>query len=291
MPFAASLLAFALGTSGVGSPAAYPIPPVPLRALVDEAALIVVAKVASVDRDGGYAWAHLDIERCLKGEPPAEVIVESFEAVICPQPARYEADTTVLAFLEPFRGPPLYTTCSLSYGVKKLEPEALALFSSRVEELVALRAEQRRLETVAPTPTAEAALLHARELEWIVRCAIEPATRWDGAYEFCREWPDYESDPVDECTPLAAELRPEQRTRLRDALVAAPTLGAGERCLESLLASDRDPRVFEWLADRCREATTPKSGATRRMIRHLLQRMARMRPSVEFDRLIEEYGR
>src|SRR5688572_8611179 len=54
-------------------------------------------------------------------------------------------------------------------GLKKLEPERLAAYEKRINELNGIFAEKR--------------VNHDRILEWIIRCAQDPLTRWEGTYE------------------------------------------------------------------------------------------------------------
>lgn len=91
-----SLLLVAL--AGLGEPA-YPIPPEPLRVLLQWADLAVVAEVreasaretASASTDDGFwnEFVALDVERVLKDDPSTgTLVVPHMRGMICPEPAR-----------------------------------------------------------------------------------------------------------------------------------------------------------------------------------------------------------
>jgi hypothetical protein len=104
-------LSFVVG----GPPAsAYPIPPVPLWQLIEQADLIVVASVARIEehrateaemkdpRADLFEWdtAVLTVAETWKGTPLRQVRVPFTASMICPAPPRYIEGETVLAFLE-----------------------------------------------------------------------------------------------------------------------------------------------------------------------------------------------
>src|SRR5947207_992629 len=90
-----------------GLASAYPIPPVPLRKLVETSEVIVLARVVGVSSpelgEADPRWdadvAHLEVLETLKGSPPPSLEVRFTAAMICPAPPRYEPGEKVLAFL------------------------------------------------------------------------------------------------------------------------------------------------------------------------------------------------
>jgi hypothetical protein len=163
---------------------AYPIPPVNLWKLAEQADLIVVARVASVERRPsiesnedhfGTDTAHLRVAETWKGDGGTDVDVAFGSGVICPAPAHYEAGATVLAFLaRPDEKTALtkdapdvrWRTVSLSYGSLYPRDEDLPILRDLVVEALALQSR-------GPVPEA------ARRA-WHVRAATHRATRWHG---------------------------------------------------------------------------------------------------------------
>ncbi len=151
--------------------------PKPLRALYKESDLVAVARVGesvAVEKENASTLmrTELRITSLLKGENKKKVVAlydyiwEREEA----SSSRVKAkDEVLLVFLKPYEKGDGYVPADFDRGVKKLSPDDLKVYVSRIEELaVIMRGEK----------PDEAALT-----EWFVRCAEEPATRWEGAYE------------------------------------------------------------------------------------------------------------
>jgi hypothetical protein len=114
---------------------------------------------------------------------------------------KYEKDDVVLVFLKRIEKGEEYISIDDERGVQKLSDEDLKVYLRRIDELAAI------MRSEEPD---EAALT-----EWLVRCAEEPATRWEGAEElaFNVSLPE---DPPDEEEDAAAESG-EDRTSANDA--------------------------------------------------------------------------
>jgi hypothetical protein len=179
---------------------AYPIPPVTLWELAEQADLIVVARVATVeeahqeeaepfDRD----VARLQVLEVWKGSAGADVSVTFTRGLICPAPPRYVPGETVLAFLEsgPTRLASLGThvpadearqlaarwadhwfTVGLSYGTLYPGAEDRPFLRDLVEDALVLQSR-------SPVPESE-------WRAWHVRAASQRATRWQGLYALDR---------------------------------------------------------------------------------------------------------
>src|SRR5215204_935830 len=91
-------------------------------------------------------------------------------------------------------------------GLKKLSPERLDAYEKRIKELNGIFAEKK--------------VSHERLLEWLIRCAQDPLTRWEGTYELLSavqqlEWQQQAAErrreriangePVEEEAPAPAE--------------------------------------------------------------------------------------
>ena len=151
------VLAGAASGATLTSRPAYPIPPRPLRMLVEEADFIVTAdvkaagpevprenrlfpetkeKVASATIPNGPPpdAVVLHVDQVLKGDPGTRTIAQTNYRMICPEPAKYVVGTRVLAFLDRAEGG-RFTTHALSYGAKTLgDAESEKVYVERVKE-------------------------------------------------------------------------------------------------------------------------------------------------------------
>jgi hypothetical protein len=156
---------------------AYPIPPQTLRMLTRGSDLIVTARVERVTlvkgEDGfNTGIARLNILSVLKGGEGSENVDVYYEPdMVCPAPPHYEEGATVLAFLRRSQDSPGYFTVGLSYGAKSLNNRGIEVYSARIRELIEIE------EQTDPNARRE------RLVEWLVRCAEETATRWEGVYD------------------------------------------------------------------------------------------------------------
>jgi hypothetical protein len=272
--------------AGVAAPPAYPIPPRPLRLLVHQSQFIVTARVREAEgwRSrrtmteeerllGGYALVVLELEDLVKGDPGVVEIEQKLYPWACPAPARYVAGTRVLAFLDRAADDDgEFTTHALSYGAKTLDDDAMGVYLERIRE-------QLDIERLPEDDSR-----FARQIEWLVRCAEHPATRWEGAYELAPAG-DFMSHYEHERTPpdFAQHLSAVQIERLRSALLSASSFDAGERCLEELLQDDPDPHLQWWLVGQLRTHSPEVVKEAYGVSAFLIERIARRddRPEVQ----------
>jgi hypothetical protein len=155
---------------------AYPIPPQTLRMLTNESELIVSASVEKITlikgEDGSNTGiARLNILSIVRGAEESPSVDVYYEPdIVCPAPPHYKEGATVLAFLTRSQDGPGYFTVGLSYGAKSLNNRGIEVYSARIRELIEIE------EQTDPNARRE------RLVEWLVRCAEEPDTRWEGAY-------------------------------------------------------------------------------------------------------------
>jgi hypothetical protein len=194
---AAAVLA---STFVVARPQACPvyIPPQPLRTLYKLSERVVVARVGAkevLSREDDVASVRLalHVTESLKG-PPAEVLhlyqmeyvggeaegakkeaedAEEEEVVLISSSGRrvprLKRGERYLFFLDPREKGEGYEVDDEGYGIKQLSDEDLKVYLERIKELA---------EIVGREPEDKAAVV-----EWLVRCAEQPATRWEGSYE------------------------------------------------------------------------------------------------------------
>lgn len=153
-------------------------PPMPLRMLFRVSERIVVARAGE---PAGYAGAEnenqrrtaFDVTESLKGDP-GEKRLQVYHWMAPGYPdfsGNFRAGETVLLFLRPAADVEEYgyEVVDIRYGAKRLAEDDLKVYLKRIEELGWLTRQE---------PPA-----HDELAEWLVRCAEEPATRWEGAYE------------------------------------------------------------------------------------------------------------
>lgn len=203
---------------------AYPIIPRPLRLLVKESQYIVVGYVSAV-RDSlkktdvvengavttsygfGPQTATLKVLENLKGSITADSVqVESWINIICPEPARYQKETLVIAFLDKDdRG--RYSAHALSYGVKTLKQEEIEIYKKRILEIQHILnindQEQQFTETI----------------EWLVKCAEIEATQWEGLAELNPRRGNISLYPNGKKQDLSNLLNADQVSRLKPLVI------------------------------------------------------------------------
>jgi hypothetical protein len=230
---------------------AYPIQPQTLWSLTRRAQLVVLAEVTTLGtaprlkqdspedmgiRSFPEALARLRVLEVWKG-PKLEQVEVRFDAdVLCPAPPRYTQGQRVIAFLVEDKGQ--WYTAGLAYGTRHA-PDASAeeAYRTAVREAVAAWAKE---------PGA------AERLDWGLRAARHPETRWDGLYGLASPRPpltraqqeqlarSFLSAPVlDSTLPMTLELLAPYRSARLDAVAAS--------ALEELLGGDdpEDPYASE----------------------------------------------
>lgn len=198
----------------LGSPAgAYPIPPATLWDQAGAAEVIVLAEVLSVSQpvcDGDSFCprvAELRVIESWKAAAPGRLQVP-FVEYICPAPARFETGERVLTFLKREKGD--WSVVNLSYGTLYPTDQELPVIRARVTEAAILQA---------------TGVSDSEKIEWHLRAAADPATRWDGLF-FLNAEGDSLHGYYDRGTHPSQRQRlaPEQLQKLADSFVARPAL-------------------------------------------------------------------
>jgi hypothetical protein len=156
-----------------------------LRDLYNRSERIVVARVATssiVERDGARrVWeTALYVAKTLKGKHRDLIYV--YESTFDSEDhGQFQADSNVLVFLKRresssrFARSKGWEAADYSRAVKVLPEPALEKYAERVAELDAIMQKPRR---------------QPQEIvEWLVRCAEDPATRWEGVVDLVAQLP------------------------------------------------------------------------------------------------------
>jgi hypothetical protein len=189
MPTARSSAALVLCLALLAAPFAFPRPvsaaatcpvvepPVPLRMLYRQSERIVVARVGETHRLEGEDKEYqrktsFTVSESLKGDPGEKTIqVYHWTSPDTDFVGNFRSGDTLLLFLRQGENEEQdgYQIVDYRYGAKKLSEEDLKVYIKRIEELPWLMRQE---------PVDQNELV-----EWLVRCAEERATRWEGAYE------------------------------------------------------------------------------------------------------------
>jgi hypothetical protein len=231
------LLAASLAVAVSAGAHAYPIPPVPLWSLVEQAETIVVAKVVKVEESRGkgtdddmpLAVATLRILETWKGTEQGEIEVRFPAGLICPAPPRYFKGENVVAFLAG-EDEGWGTTVGLSYGT--LYPEGR-------EELSDLREMVHR----AIALQARRSVNEVDRIDWLVEAAIRPGTRWHGFYELEPAGDELHSFYDPERPRKGVWLSPAQREKIAHAFANNPWTDSTLPIVLRILARHADPKV------------------------------------------------
>jgi hypothetical protein len=223
------LTVMALSCLVIGSPAhAFPIPPESLWTLTRRARLVVLAEVTSIgtaprlpregSEDTGFLpfpqeeLARLRVLEVWKGPKLDEVAVRFSPDVICPAPPSYTEGARVIAFLVEEEGQ--WYTEGLSYGTRPA-PNASAVEAYRTAVREAVSAQSKEAGD-------------AERLDWGLRAAVHPETRWDGLSGLASL----------QATPSRA-----QQERLARSFINAPVLDSSLPMTLELLASYRSAHL------------------------------------------------
>lgn len=229
----------------------YPIDPVPLRRLIDEADVIaVVETTATLEKLGGEDYeifgtqvAKLRPITILKGSGlPGRIEVLYENGMICPAPAHFEAKATQLVFLKESDTENYYESVALSYGTPTLDERERKTYEIAIQKWLAI--------PLLPEEEQQEAKRH-----WMVRLTLHPHTRSEGLLELNpnRYSPSHGSDGVWPYSVL--DFSDEQKDALVKALLKTEDFGYQVRNFYHTLKATGDPRLAPWLLSRLRKAT------------------------------------
>ena len=160
--------------------------------------------------------------------------------MICPAPPDFQEGKTVLAFLNRMtkRKDSFYTQ-SLSYGTKYLEGKELKTYQQRILEMCEI---QSLVNEDAKNKLT---------IDWLIKCAHEPATSWDALSELSSEssfMADY--DKVCDVYTLKHKLTEGQFIQVRKLLFSTTEeKGYVELDLVDLVKKENDKELFDFLVE------------------------------------------
>ncbi|GAB0156756.1 hypothetical protein CHRYSEOSP005_20230 [Chryseobacterium sp. Alg-005] len=232
---------------------AYPISLMSLRKLIIESKNIVYAEVLEVKQNKNVKdddWfkseiAVLKVYDILQGNIKSTQIIEVYTSsgMSCPAPAYYEKGTFTLAFLYKEKNDNRYSTHALSYGSKVLNKDEYSIYKNRIlemQDILKIKNEEEK---------------HIKTVDWLVECALEKATKWEGTYELSPEsdfmsFYDHDKDTFER----KFELNKTQKEKLRTALFSQKTLDYYDLGLIDIISKPNDHELLSFLVTRFKES-------------------------------------
>lgn len=258
----------------------YPIDPRPLRKLIMESEYIVIGYVLEVeerkekkDSFGPSSVARIAVREVLQGNIKGQIIEVPFHAnFICPAPAVYVPKTDVLAFLDKRKGQ--YYTHALSYGAKTMSTDQLEIYKNRIVEM-------QKILTITDVDRK-----FVETIEWLVKCAEHVATRWEGVYELSPESDFMSYYSRSEHPPFKYLITPEQKQRLKTALLNTTELGYGDFGLVDLVYVGNEDEIYQYLLSGLKKLPDDRMWMAEDYMMRLLYR----KNSPELENLLNEYS-
>lgn len=251
------ILLFCIITTGVyASP--YPISPCPLRKLVIDSDVIVVGNVISIYKKEpkkkkknisytSYSYARIVVKEILQGKISNDTLDVPFSPnMICPSPARYFEKTTVLAFLDADKDKDGYHTHALSYGAKTMDSTGIDIYRKRILEVQDIQ------------KIADQTLKQNETIEWLVKCAENAVTCWEGVFELSPEsdfMSFYSTAPV---TNMKSLLTVNQKERLKNAFLSSADFGYYDFGLCDLIYEENQKQIDEFLLKELKKLSPEK---------------------------------
>ena len=222
---------------------AYPIPPRPLRQLVIESEYIIIGYVVKTfdkkrnEGDLSSRVARIAVLENLQGNIIKDTIEINFNPnMVCPSPDNYFDSTYVISFVKKDTKSGKFYTHALSYGAKTLEKDEIEIYKQRISEIQQIlkipKTEKQKTETV----------------EWLVKCAENEPTRWEGTYELSPErdfMSDYSQNKMQDFKTM---INNDQKARLKKALLN--TNGTVDFGLVDLVYKNNEIEIDKFLLTR-----------------------------------------
>jgi hypothetical protein len=253
--------------------------PHPLRLLVEESKFIISGYVVKLyPQNQGNPWgstiAQIAVLEKLQGSIAADTIEVIFNSnIVCPTPPRYTDNTHVLVFLNKDKEGHYYTH-ALSYGVKTLTLSDIAIYKARILEMQQIAQLKNKTERYTQT------------VEWLVKCAEQPATRWEGGFELNLQsdmMPYYDKRYKDGFRKGLSEA---QRERLKTALLTTTDMRAEDLFLVDMVYDGNEKVINVFMLNGLR--TQPHDVW---LTGGFMRRLAHLSDTPDMKKLMANYGK
>jgi hypothetical protein len=258
---------------------AYPISPRPLRKLIIESEYIVIAHVVDIrekrskkKNDWEGFVAELMVRDVLQGKLKDTVLQITYSPyMICPAPAHFEKGTEVLVFLNKTND--RFYVNALSYGAKTLSEADLVVYTTRIREMQAILKIEDKDEQFIQTA------------DWLVKCAEDPATRYEGIYELSPGSNFMSYYDKGEQQPFQFALNANQMERLKKALFASASLNYDELGIIDLIYSSDPVGIYGFMHKNLSSISEDNYW----MAGEVMKRMMYYKTSPQLEKLVSEF--
>lgn len=259
---------------------AYPISPRPLRQLVTESQHIIVGYVVKTydkktDKDDwGSKIARIAVLENLQGIIKNDTIEIEFNPnMICPAPDRYFDSTYVISFVNKDKKSGKFYTHALNYGAKTLKKEEIEIYKQRISEIQQILkisdTDKQRIETV----------------EWLVKCAENETTRWEGTFELSPESNFMSFYSRSENQDYKSVINKEQKERLKKALLnSTEMIDFG---LVDLVYKDNETEIDDFLFTKLKNLNEDEYW----IADNFMNRLKHKNTSKEMNEIMEEFDK
>lgn len=152
--------------------------------------------------------------------------------MICPAPGTFSEEEDVLTFLDKREKGEGYEVHALSYGVKhQLNEAGFTAYKNRIKEMQKILTEDKKEQ-------------EELTLEWLVKCAENRDTRWEGTYELSPESDFMSFYDRNERVRKDIYLSGSQRKRLFDAFMQTDSLDYSDLSLADMIKDVDDCQVL-----------------------------------------------
>ncbi|MBX7227433.1 MAG: hypothetical protein K1X55_15470 [Chitinophagales bacterium] len=259
---------------------AYPISPRPLRQLVTESQYIIVGYVVKTfdkkkdNDDWGSKVARIAVLENLQGKINKDTIEIEFNPyMICPAPDRYFDSTFVISFIDKDKKSGKFYTHALNYGSKTLKKDEIEIYKQRISEIQQILnikdAEKQRTETV----------------EWLVKCAENETTRWEGTFELSPESNFMSYYSRNERQDFKSVINPEQKNRLKNALLTSQEMV--DFGLVDLVYKDNETQIDDFLFTKLKNLKEDEYW----IADNFMNRLKHKNTSKEMNEIMEEFDK
>lgn len=259
---------------------AEPISPRPLRKLINEAELIIQGKVifTGVINTPGSAYdidyALIKVEEVIQGKIQADTLkVQFYSNLANPEPPVYRTGEEVIAFLDKDKKNETYNTHALSYGLKHFtNKEGIHVYKQRILEM-------QFINILANGREKDKAIV-----EWMVRCATNKYTCWEGLYELTPQ-SYFISDFETEFIRNESFLNTSQRHEIFDALMNKNELTYADIGFFDIALGINDDLMLEKLK-KTMEKIKPEDP---QFAVAIMERILKLTGDIKLERLYNEY--
>jgi len=257
-----------------------PISPKPLRKLINEAELIVQGKVIFTGVENVPAsvydinYALIEVKEVIQGRIYEDTLkVRYYTHLVSPEPPVYLPGEELIVFLDRDKNNSCYVTHAMSYGLKHFtDKEGMLIYKQRILEM-------QFINILANGPEKDHAII-----EWMVRCATNKYTRWEGLYELTPQ-SYFISEYETFYTRNESFLSSAQRSEIFNALINAEGLNYADIGLIDIAIGIDDDKLLEKL----KKTVAAIKPDNIQLVIAFMERIIKLTGDIKLEKLYDEY--